>query len=236
MLDADTEIGGPDARYPDTRHSVLLGIRDDKPAQRNLAYEALIAAYWKPVYRYIRLRWGKSNEDGKDLTQAFFALAVEKNLFHSFDRGRGTFRTYLRTCLDRFLANQHRFTSRQKRTVTTVTLEDGLTHEVLSTDGSPEELFQRECARSLFAAAIEQLRATLSPVPLEVFERYDLTDPSDRPSYGQIANELNIPVTSVTNHLALARRELRRILLDHLRTITSDESELRREVRALFQQ
>jgi RNA polymerase sigma factor (sigma-70 family) len=208
----------------------------EEPAQRKLAWEAVVAAYWKPVYRYVRLKWNKSNEDGKDLTQAFFTLAIEKNLFEPFDRERGMFRTYLRVCLDRFLANQHRFESRQKRSGPTVILDDNLVEDVASADQSPEELFQREYARNLFCSAIEQLRDTLSPVPFVVFERYDLSDPVTRPSYQQIAEQLDIPVTAVTNHLALARRELRGILLEKLRGITHDEAELRREARELFHQ
>jgi len=234
VLDKDTEIGGPDARFPDTRHSVLFGTGGGEPARRALDYEAVITAYWKPVYRYIRVKWNKSNEDAKDLTQAFFALAVENNLFRPFDHDRGTFRTYLRICLDRFLANRHRFESRQKRSAIRIPFDDSLANEVLSADRSPEELFERECARSLFSAAIEQLRTALPVVPFAVFERYDLADPSQRLSYRQIACELNIPVTTVTNYLALARRELRRILLNRLRGITRDEGELRREARALF--
>jgi RNA polymerase sigma factor (sigma-70 family) len=235
MLDADTDIGGPNTRFPDTRHSALLDMGGEKPA-RTLAYEAIIGAYWKPVYRYIRLRWHKSNEDAKDLTQAFFAFAVEKNLFQEFEKEKARFRTYLRTCLDRFLVNQQRFSSRQKRSGESVPLDDSLADGLSSSGASPEELFQREFARNMFAEAVEQLRTALRPVPFAVFERYDLAEPPDRLSYQQIASALDIPVTSVTNHLALARRELRRILLERLRPITRDESELRRESRALFQQ
>jgi RNA polymerase sigma factor (sigma-70 family) len=214
----------------------LFGAGGEDRAQRVPNYEAVIAAYWKPVYRYVRLKWNTSNEDGKDLTQAFFAFALEKRLFGPFDRNRGTFRTYLRVCLDRFLANQHRFNSRQKRGGIAIPLDGSLADEVLSADRSPEELFQRECARSLFCEAVEQLRTTLRPGPFMVFERYDLADTPRRLSYHEVADQLNIPVTTVTNYLALARRELRQILLDRLRIVTRDEDELRREARALFHQ
>jgi hypothetical protein len=43
-----------------------------------------------------------------------------------------------------------------------------------------------------------------------------------------------MPVTSVTNHLALARREFRRIVLEKLRELTSTDAEFRREARALL--
>jgi hypothetical protein len=43
-----------------------------------------------------------------------------------------------------------------------------------------------------------------------------------------------VPVTTVTNHLALARRELRRIVLDTLRELTASDAEFRREARQLL--
>jgi RNA polymerase sigma factor (sigma-70 family) len=236
LLDADTKIGGAGARFPDTHQSALVKVCSAQPAERLLAYEAVLAAYWKPIYRYVRLKWHKSNEDAKDLTQAFFTLAVEKDFFRQFDREKGSFRTYLRTCVDRFLSNEQRFASRQKRSALVLPLEDVAAHELSSGDLSPEELFQRDCARSLFSAAIEQLRMTLRPIAFAVFQRFDLAEPVDRLSYQQIAAELEVPVTAVTNFLALARRELRRILLEHLQQITRDDIELRREARELFRQ
>jgi RNA polymerase sigma factor (sigma-70 family) len=234
LPERDTEIGGENPRFPETHHSALFGVRGETLARRALDYGAVAAAYWKPVYCYIRVKWSKSNEDAKDLTQAFFAFSVEKDLLRPFDRERGTFRTYLRTCLDRFLANQHRFESRQKRGGLTLPLDGKLADDVVSTEESPEETFEKEFARGLFAAAIEQLRIELPRLPFEVFQYYDLSDSPEPRTYQSIADLLDIRITAVTNHLALARRELRRILLDRLRPITRDESELRREARALF--
>ena len=71
--DPDTDIGGPDWRFPVTRRSVVLATASPDPAVRSQAFTAIIEAYWKPVYKYIRLRWGKDNEEAKDLTQEFFA-------------------------------------------------------------------------------------------------------------------------------------------------------------------
>ena len=43
-----------------------------------------------------------------------------------------------------------------------------------------------------------------------------------------------IAVTQVTNYLAWARRELRRLLLERLQTVTSGDRESRAELRTLF--
>jgi hypothetical protein len=47
-------------------------------------------------------------------SQGFFALAFEKRFFDRFDPGR-RFRTYLRACLDGFVANERKSAHRLKR-------------------------------------------------------------------------------------------------------------------------
>ena len=84
-LELDTSIGGNQSRFPETRRSVVINCHSADPDVRPCAAEALISAYWKPVYKYIRVRWSRSNEDAKDLTQAFFARAFEKQFFHAYD-------------------------------------------------------------------------------------------------------------------------------------------------------
>src|ERR1700722_816238 len=155
-MDADTLIGGPDGRFPETCSSAISAALSDDAARRRPAQEAIVSAYWKPVYRYIRIRWRSSNEDAKDLTQSFFAAALEKDFFHGYDARKGTFRTFLRVCLDRFLVNENKFASRQKRSTDFSTLE----HDP-SGGESPERIFEQEWARSLFEDAVENLRTNL---------------------------------------------------------------------------
>jgi hypothetical protein len=66
---------------------------------------------------------------------------------------------------------------------------------------------------------------------MTVFERYDLAeaDAGPRPTYQQLADEMDLPVTQITNYLAYARRELRRIVLERLRQISGTEHEFRLE-------
>ena len=112
--DPDTAIGGPRDRFPSTRLS-LIETAAAGEALRNEALEQVAALYWKPVYKYIRLKWNKSNEEAKDLTQSFFASAIERDFFDRFDPKQASFRTYLRMALDHFAANQHIAAKRQKR-------------------------------------------------------------------------------------------------------------------------
>src|SRR3981189_3431398 len=61
------------SKFPATRWSVLEAIRGRDPAEQSRALDTLFAAYWKPVYKYVRLRWNRAPEDAQDLTQGFFA-------------------------------------------------------------------------------------------------------------------------------------------------------------------
>ncbi|HEX6285565.1 MAG TPA: hypothetical protein VFZ71_11855, partial [Pyrinomonadaceae bacterium] len=92
---------------------VLARSADDDVRQR--ALETIFASYWKPVYKYVRLKFRAGNEDAKDLTQGFFANAFEKNHFANYDAGKASFQTFLRTCLDGFVANERKAGMRIKR-------------------------------------------------------------------------------------------------------------------------
>ncbi len=242
----DTDLGGPPA-FPATRCSLVRATADPDPAARRQAFADLIAAYWKPVYKYLRVRRGLANEDAKDLTQAFFARALEKDFFDRFDPARARFRTFLRTCVDGFAANARRDGARQKRggDVQTLSLDfaqaDGeLARHPLAENADPDDFFRREWVRGLFALAVEDLRrhcaATGRDTHFALFERYDLDGPtaSEPPTYATLAAEFGIPATQVTNYLAHARRQFRQFVLDRLRATTGGDEEFRDEARRLF--
>src|SRR5215475_14598836 len=108
----DTAIGGPNDRFPATELTLLQAVAQGLP---NDAAGRVIALYWKPVYRFIRCKFGKNNEDAKDLTQGFFATILEREFFARFDPERASFRTYLRMAVERFASNEYAASLRQKR-------------------------------------------------------------------------------------------------------------------------
>jgi RNA polymerase sigma factor (sigma-70 family) len=233
--------------FPQTHRSVVLAVRSTDPDERARALDALVEAYWRPVFRHVRARWRQSEEDARDLAQGFFTAALEKGWLARFDPERGKFRTYLLTCLDGYVAKQRRAAGRRKRGGDAVFVpleeqdENGETRELPLRDGTDlEAQFQREWARSLFSLALESLRArcqgTGRAVAFGLLERYDIegAEAVDRPSYAQLAAEHGLPVTQVTNHLHWARRELRAEVLGKLREITASDAEYRSEARALL--
>jgi RNA polymerase sigma factor (sigma-70 family) len=233
--------------FPQTRRSAVLAARSGDLEERTRALESLIAAYWRPVFRHIRAKWRRDEDEAKDLAQGFFAAALEKGWLSRFDPARGRFRTFLLACLDGYVANERRAERRQKRggEATLVPLEtpdeDGRLRTLPLADGTDlEAQFQHEWARSLFALAVDALRercrGTSKEIAFTLFERYDLegSDLPERPTYAALAAEHGLPVTQVTNHLHWARRELRARVLETLREITASEAEFRAEARALL--
>ena len=240
----ETKIGGGSTdRFPLTRWSAIAATYGENPDERRAAFDYLTSIYWKPVYKYIRIKWRKSNEDAKDLTQGFFTKAIEKSFFKGYDSRKARFRTFLRTCLDGFVANEEKAAGRVKRGGDTPTLSfdfeaaDGELRQIDPPDpSSANDLFDHEWIRSLFGAAIEglQLQCTLQKksIHFQIFERYDLHE--DRATYSDVAAEFDLSVTTLTNHLAFARREFRRILLEKLREITVTDEEFQQEARSLL--
>ena len=104
----------------------------------------------------------------------------------------------------------------------------------------PEARFDAETVRSLLELAVgalhEQCRLHGHEIRFTVFERYDLAPAAGgaRPTYREIGDALGLPVTQVTNHLAWARRAVRRLALERLRSLCGSEAEYRDEARALF--
>jgi RNA polymerase sigma factor (sigma-70 family) len=212
------------AEFPSTRRSVLLAARSQDSNERRAAYERLIADYWKPVYKYLRVKWRVDEDEAQDLTQGFFMRAMEKSFFATYDPAKASFRTFLRTCLDGFVQNERKAAGRLKRGGGTVTVsldfsgaEGELRIQPVSPDADPEEFFHQEWQRSVMAASVEELRelcAAKGKHPhFELFARYDL-DPDDSVSYEGLAREFGLSAMTVTNYLAWTRREFRRIVRD----------------------
>ena len=219
------------------------------PCPNARALETLLPAYWKPIYKYIRLKFQQSPADAQDLTQGFFAELLERNLLAQFDPSRARLRTFLRLCVDSFALNERKAAGRQKRggEATHLALdftdaEGEVRAGVIDAASIPspeswDDYFEKEWVRSLFSLAVEDLRAHClarqKEYTFQIFEAYDLEGESDV-SYASLAGRLDLPVSDVTNRLFWARREFRRLVLSRLQSLCGSNEEYRREARALF--
>lgn len=231
--------------FPPTRASIVEAIRSGDAAERERALGTLVAAYWRPVYRHVRRKWGKGHEEAADLTQDFFAELLTRDLLARYDAGRARLRTYLRLCVDGLAANAAKAASRQKRGGGAAPLSldfegarEELERSAPGSDETPERAFEKEWARSVVALALERLPVALEGrgkgIAFPLFEICELGAEAEAPSYAELAERFGVSVSDVTNGLSLARREFRRTVLDLLRELTGSEEELRLEARALL--
>jgi RNA polymerase sigma factor (sigma-70 family) len=224
------------APFPTTRRSVVLALSSSDAAERTRAFDTLVACYWKPLYKYARVAWHRTREDAEDLTQSFFARAFEKESLAQYDVHKASFRTFLRLLFDHHTANEWKAGQRLKRGGAEVHLDFASAEAEIGRESAPlnpEEYFQQEWVRSVFAVAVERLRLENKQPHFAIFEAYDLDGDRDV-SYRELATQFGIAETQVTNHLAAMRRRFRELVIDALREVTASEAELRSEMRALF--
>ncbi len=232
--------------FPATRLSVVQRTRSGDEETRRVALATIIDAYWKPVYKYLRLKWSLAPEEAADLTQEFFATTLERDVVGKYDPGKARFRTYLRMCVDGFTSNARKAERRLKRGggIMLVPLDfetaegEMATHEP-AVEADVDEIFYREWVRVLLEKSVADLRRHAEgggrPVMFEVFRRYDLLDEREtRPTYAELAQELGLTAATVTNHLAAMRRQFRTIILERLRELTSSEEEWEAEAARLL--
>ena len=145
--------------FATTHWSVVLAAGEigSAPAQR--ALETLCAAYWYPIYVYVR-RKGHGPDDAQDLTQEFFAQLIAKEQLRLADRNKGRFRTFLLAMLDFFLAREWSRAHRQKRggqfrfvSLDQQTPEERYRLEPADSD-TPEKKFLRQWALTVLKQAM----------------------------------------------------------------------------------
>jgi RNA polymerase sigma-70 factor (ECF subfamily) len=101
------------AGFDSTQWSVVLGARRDA-SDRPAALQRLCAAYWLPLYSYLRRR-GHAPADAEDLPQSFFVYLLDSDFLDRPDPAKGRFRGYLVGALKYFLSHHFERTSAQKR-------------------------------------------------------------------------------------------------------------------------
>ncbi len=223
------------ARFPNTQWTMVLHAGGDGEAAR-AALEMLARSYWKPVYAFIRARWGADPEEARDLTQAFFVTLIDGTLLERASPGRGRFRGFVKAALSCFLVNEKRDRERVKRGGgrTAVAL-DGVAPEVAAAGRTPDQVLDDEWKKQLLARAADRLRDELGAAGKALsFQLFDAYFVAGSASYRDLAVQHGITESAVSDHLMASKRRFRDILHDLLSETVADTGELEEEWRALF--
>jgi len=235
----DTTLGGPAPGFPATNSQFLEGLGDPSSRAGRASFEDLCRRYWKPIYCFVRLSGSPSNEDAKDLTQAFFAWLLNGDVLARYERERAPFRQYLKGVLRRFLSDARESAGRIKRggAATFVPVDgDGPSLEELCADpknADPTSAFDRAWLASLIDHAVGRLRERIRPDQFRVFQAHDLAPDADRPSYGDLASRFGISEDQVRRILSTLRGALREEMRAELRRQTTSPEDFDEEWHAL---
>lgn len=233
----ETAIGGPAREFPRTRWTLIASSRESTE-RRRAAMEELLAAYWKPLYTYVR-RKGLNIEAAKDAVQGFFARLLERDFPAGLDPAKGPLRAYLRTALANFLVNQHEGAVAEKRGGgrVAVTLDfDVAERDLRSVPDSPDAAFDREWALGVMERATARLRGEFEggerKGPFDLVLRF--LGFGEAPSYAEAAKAAGMSVVQLKAFLHRARARFRELVREEVADTAGDpDAELGELLRAL---
>lgn len=238
-----TSLGEGHWQFPNTQWGLVSRLGAESSGVVRQALTDLVAQYWKPVYAYLRVARGKSNEDAKDLTQAFLAWLIEGDALARYRPERGAFRAYLKQMVKSFVLDADKARRRLKRGggVRQLSLDDdnGLADLVADPRAArPEDALDRAwsetVARRAVARVEERLTAAGKAIQFEAFRRYAFPSGDERPTYASVATSLDLKTSDVRNYLFAVRERIRDEIRAELRQTVTTADELEAEWEALF--
>lgn len=225
-----------------TRWSIVLEAGKPSAEASDRALSELCATYWYPLYAFVRRR-GYRREDAQDLTQAFFARLLEKQVVVAADPARGRFRSFLLGSLKNFLANEWDRERTQKRgggrAVLSLdfTLADERFVREPVTHATPEKEFERNWALAVLDRALARLEAEYAGRHKQVlFARLKtalITADDDEPRRA-MAKDLGMTEGAVKVALHRMRGSFRDALRLEIAETVGTERDVEDELRALI--
>lgn len=224
---------------------VAAGRSQADPELAQTALAELCQTYWAPLYSFVRSR-GYTLHDAQDLTQSFFAYLIERKIYASVDRQKGSFRSFLLASLKNFLADA----SDRERTLKRGGGQNFLPlHEVQIKEAeslfqnhrgarSGDEIFDRSWAEALVAAGLERLSADYrSEAKEKLFNELRIFlagSAGPPPAYAELAARLSMTESTLRSHVTRLRARYREALRAEVRRTVDSEAEVDEELRALL--
>lgn len=234
--------GHPPGRFPTTHWSRVVSAGAPAAPQARESLAELCGAYWYPLYAYIRRR-GYDPEQAKDLTQDFFARALEKGLLAEADPVRGRFRSFLCTVCGHFLANRRDWEHAQKRGGGHVPLPidavgaEGRYSSELADELTPERIFDRSWALTLLGRVLDRLGREYDEAGKgATFEalREFLAGATEPASYAAAASRLGTSAGAARVAAHRLRRRYGELLRQEIAATLAAPDQVDEEIRDLF--
>jgi len=227
--------------FPRTRWSVVLAASQPHSPESAAALEAICRAYWHPLYAYAR-RSGQSPHDAQDLTQAFFALLLEKQWLESADRAKGRLRSFLVVAFKNFMSKEWRRASAQRRGggQAPMELDSSFAESHYAVDAAthlgPDEVFDRQWALTLLDLTLKRLQGEFAAAgkPGDFDALKDcLMAAHGAIDYSAIARELDVNAGAARVAVHRLRKRFREIYREEISQTVAEGADLDDELRHL---
>ncbi len=240
--ESSDQLRAKTAGFTRTHWSVVLAAGAVNSPEALEALEKLSHSYWYPLYAYIRRR-GYEPDEAQDLTQDFFLRLLEKNYLANADPGKGKFRSFLLASLNHFLANDYRRAQAAKRgggqvliSIDEASAEGRYALEPVSTL-TPEKIYERRWALTLFDRALERLEVELTRTgktkQYAYFKPFLTREPGEG-DYASVAAELGMTAGAVTVGVHRLRQRYRELVQEEIAQTLSNPADLEEELRYLL--
>jgi len=228
--------------FATTQWSQVLAARDGSDSEVRGALAVLFEAYWYPLYAYVR-RQGNTPEEAADLTQAFFAYLLEKDVLKSVDPSEGKFRSFLLATLKHFLSHERDKAHAQKRggDQIGISLDAKLAESRYGyepSDGlTPEQVYERRWALTVLERTLEKLEEKESSGgdgPRFSKLRPYLVGEEPHLPYSEVATELDMSEGAVRGAVHRLRQSFGQFLRDEIAMTVAEPDQVDGEVRHLL--
>lgn len=230
------------AEFQSTHWSLVAAAADPRAEGARTALAELCAAYWYPLYAFLRRR-GHGPDEAEDLTQGFFAELLDHGYLATADRERGKFRTFLLTAASRYAGKEQARATAQKRgggqTVLALDFQEGENRYLRepADHWTAQRLFDRRWALTLLDRTLAELRrefaAAGKAVQFDELKIY-LTGESGAPPLAAAAARLGLTEGAVKIAVHRLRERYRDRLRREVAQTVSSADEIRDEMHLLL--
>ncbi len=232
---------GHSAQFPLTQWSRVVVAGDRKAPEAHAALADLCAAYWYPIYAFIRCRIHSADE-AHDLTQDYFARLLEKPVIGAADRAKGRFRAFLKTDCQHFLIDKGRRKQVRVRVLKPVSIDAGDAESRYRLEPAdtrtPERIFDRTWAMTLLDRVLDLLAQEYAAKGrADIFDRLKvvLTQGKGAVPAAELATQLGMTEGAVHTAVHRLKKRYRAILQQEIAATLDDPSEVDEEIRWLFE-
>lgn len=229
-------------RFPVTQWSLVARAGLASVDSRREALGVLLRRYQPALRAHLVVQKRVTPEAADDLLQGFICdKVVEQGLLAAADRGRGRFRNFLLTALDRYVIDHARFDAAKKRSPGDTAFADLQRIETAAATPEPSEAFAVAWAREVLAEAVRRMETECiggnRPDLWAVFRcrvlEPTLTGAAPVPYADLIARFGFRSPTQASNVVITSKRMFERVLRQVVGEYAEDESQIDREIQEL---